>query len=139
MARPAGRTGIVATALLALLVGCGGGEEAPGVEAVLGAWQASAGRWEGRVLEIGRDSVVFHRADGSWRQYPLEGVESELAADGYHYTLRYRDGGAEASLSVVYRPAGGGAIYLNRAEGVAWHPVATDGDPDSLFSSEDVP
>lgn len=114
-----------------LLLACPDSASPPDTE-LLGKWTTAAPAYQGRLLEVREQWIVFWTSAYSSTSHPLERVERSEDEDGQRlYRLEYRESdGALASLELIYRPGARPELrFAHRSE--VWTRVGTKGGDDA--------
>jgi hypothetical protein len=113
-----------------LLVACSDSASPPDTD-LLGRWATDAPAYQGRLLEVQEQRILFWTSPYASTSHPLERVERSPDQDGERvYRLEYREhDGALASLEIIYRPGAHPELrFAHRSE--VWTRARPQGDGD---------
>ena len=118
------RLWVCAIGVLVVVAGC---RAEPVPSELIHVWRTQTPAYRDRHLEVRKDLLVFGTGGYMSELYPIDGIDSEPAADGSTlYTIRYRaEDGARLELKVTYTRGRPASLRIEHIEDV-WHP---DGEP----------
>jgi hypothetical protein len=87
---------------------------------LIGKWTTSAPGYQGRFIELTKETIVYGIGGGKEDVYTISSLEEQAEGKNIIYTINFKNSEVKFTRSFYYHPEKGGIIQFKHQEQITW-------------------